>query len=335
MQPWTSRGPFDKIDHERRVSLAPTGSAPCCHAKRHPAPCGCLAHSTLWRLADVLISSSKPFNDGLVMPTRVHVAPDRFQGMLWKPAGLRRKVIEISSDCVALWAGNFQAAYSLAERARDWFRNTPVTEEDMVAFLEAHYRRPIPNFFALIASTAHWFYKLGNVYQSESAFAGVYAVAGTGADIFRSTVDRMLPSEQGKTEADVDGLRLASDLMAREIVTGDTIAARFGGSYKVLFNGPTGIERVDDVLHVFAAAEVCPNTIEISHYPHATRQWYRGNSTVHCILLDPGDSSARTRNHDLRHPKCTGRITPAVAQPHKSYHETALYVCTPRFSNRW
>jgi hypothetical protein len=65
--------------------------------------------------------------------------------------------------------------------------------------------------------------------------------------------------------------------MVREVVTGEPIHAQFGGAYEVLYRGPNGFERVDEVMHMFALVKVLPNDTEIYHYPHATRQWYEGD----------------------------------------------------------
>src|ERR1019366_8070192 len=124
------------------------------------------------------------------------------------------------------------------------------------------------------------FYKIGDMYQSTSSFAGVYAVAGSGSQLFRKMMEELIPREDDTVAPDIDGLKIANDFMAREGVTGEPIHAKFGGAYEVLYRGPKGFEPVDEVMHIFALAKVLPTDIEILHYPHVTRQWYEGDQLV-------------------------------------------------------
>jgi hypothetical protein len=237
----------------------------------HPRDCRTL-------LADVLVSSPDLPQGNVTLPTRAYIAPDRLRAMSLRPAALRRKVIEINKELAALWSGDYNAACTFAKRAQGWFHDFPTTDEGLKSFLDTYYRIPVPNFSAIIApSSTNWFYNIGTAYRSHSAFAGDYVAAGSGVEIFKDMVDRMKPSERGEVAPDMDGLRVANDLMAREINTGEPLHAQFGGSYEVLYRGPNGFERVDDALHVFALAKVQEHNIEISHYPHAMRQWYEGN----------------------------------------------------------
>ena len=88
-------------------------------------------------------------------------------------------------------------------------------------------------------------------------------------------VKEMPPRQEGVLEPALDALRIASDLLAREIITKDTIFSGFGGAYEVLYQGPGGFERVDDVMH--ALARINLKTMEIGHYSHPLRQWYEGD----------------------------------------------------------
>jgi len=192
-----------------------------------------------------------------------------------KPTTLRRKVIEISPELIALWSGDYFAARVFAQRATDWFRDAPVNEEALVTFLEAHYRQPVPDFSAIIVpgNNANRISTIGEVYRSSSSFAGEYLVAGRGRTIFKDMVDVMRPEESAP---DVAGLRIVNDLTAREIVTGEPLRAAFGGAYEVLYLSPNGFERVDDVMHAFALVKVSTN-IHVSHYSFVMRQWYEND----------------------------------------------------------
>jgi hypothetical protein len=126
------------------------------------------------------------------------------------------------------------------------------------------------------------------MYQSTSSFAGVYAVAGSGSQLFRKMIEDMTPRRDDATVApDIDGLRIANDFMAREGVTGEPIREKFGGAYEVLYCGPKGFGRVDEVMHVFAFAKVLQPDIEILHYPHVTRQWYEVDRLVIAFFSTP------------------------------------------------
>ena len=63
-------------------------------------------------------------------------------------------------------------------------------------------------------------------------------------------------SNDSNTAADLDGLRIANNFMMQEVETGEPTRTAFGGAYEVLYRGPAGFERVDDVLHCFVAARV-------------------------------------------------------------------------------
>ena len=225
-------------------------------------------------IADVLISS-EAISD-MAVPTRAYIAPEELRRMHLKPTTLRRKVIEISPELVALWSGDYFKARVFAQRATDWFRDAPVNEEALVGFLEAHYRQPVSNFWAIIvpSNNANRFYYIGKVYRSSSPFAGEYLVAGQGQTIFKDMVDVMRPEEE--SPPDVAGLRILNDLTAREIVTGEPLRAAFGGAYEVLYLSPNGFERVDDVMHAFALVKVSTN-IDVSHYSFVMRQWYEND----------------------------------------------------------
>jgi hypothetical protein len=84
--------------------------------------------------------------------------------MRFKPVALRRKVIEITPELVILWSGDFNAAHSLAIRAKEWFKSPHITDAQIQTFLETFYKYPTPNFHSIIApATDNWFYVMGNV----------------------------------------------------------------------------------------------------------------------------------------------------------------------------
>jgi hypothetical protein len=195
-----------------------------------------------------------------------------------KPTAFCRKIIEISPTLVALWAGDYQAAFGFAKLLQDWFKDIEPTAEGMANFIDVHCRTPIPNFWAILVPAAEpWFYKFGAIYQSTSSFAGEYAVAGSGTGIFKNLVNRGQMSARTEARPDIDGLCIANDLMAQEIVTGATLKAEFGGAYEIFYHGQRGFERIDDIIHYFILAKVESDTIHILHYSNGIRQWYEGN----------------------------------------------------------
>ena len=112
-------------------------------------------------------------------------------------------------------------------------------------------------------------------------------MAGSGAAIFRSMVADMEAPEGEEIVADIDGLRIANDMMAREIATGETWRSAFGAGYEVLYRGTVGFERVDDVLHIFSLVQVSDADVEILYYPHALRQWYEGDQLCMGSFVTP------------------------------------------------
>ena len=76
----------------------------------HPRQCRTL-------IADALITSTNAPVDEIVLPMRSYIPPNQIGDMR-----LCRKVIQINSNLVALWAGDYDEAYHFAERAMKWFR---------------------------------------------------------------------------------------------------------------------------------------------------------------------------------------------------------------------
>jgi hypothetical protein len=227
-------------------------------------------------LADSLICSADS-RDDLMVPTRVYIPLQRLREMLLRPVDLRRKVIEIRPDLVALWSGKGGLAETFARRTREWFKYRPPSEDEMRLFLDAHYHDRVEGLSVIMVSAlTPIYFMVGSVVRSSAPFAGEYAVAGTGKEILVNMVNEMQPREDEALSPAMDALRIANDLLAREIVTKDTIWNGFSGAYEVLYQGPKGFERVDDVMHAFASVNL--NTMEIGHYPHALRQWYEGDN---------------------------------------------------------
>jgi hypothetical protein len=76
----------------------------------HPRQCRTL-------ITDALITSTNAPVDEIVLPMRSYIPPNQIGDMR-----LCRKVIQINSNLVALWAGDYDEAYHFAERAMKWFR---------------------------------------------------------------------------------------------------------------------------------------------------------------------------------------------------------------------
>jgi hypothetical protein len=213
----------------------------------HPSQCRTL-------IADTLITSRNSPVDDFVFPTRIYIPPQ----MEFKPVALLRKIVEISPNFVALWAGDPDEARRFADRAAVCFEGRMVDEDSFEKFLSDNYSQHVANFHAIVAPADQgWLYRLGDVDRAFSRFAGDYAVAGNGKQLFRDMVDRAAPRRDSNPAADMDGLRIANDFMMLEVETGEPTRAAFGAAYEVLYRGPTGgFERVDDVLHCFVRATV-------------------------------------------------------------------------------
>jgi hypothetical protein len=247
----------------------------------HPRQCRTL-------FADVLISSKETSGQDFTLPTRAYIALDWQRSMSAKPVAYRRKAIEITPKLVILWSGDYSSARQLATRARDWFTMPNPSEDDVRGLLGAHYREPISDFHAMIVpASGDWFHNVGPVQREQSLACGEYAVAGTGAEIFRQMATQMLPSE-GVVPPELEVLRMANELMAQEIVTGAPVRAAFGGAYEILHAGEEGFERVDDVMHIFRLVKVWSSEkVEIYQGPHVIRQWYDGPQLCIASLSNP------------------------------------------------
>jgi len=227
-------------------------------------------------LADILIFSNGPAAPEIELPTRAYVAPDQLRRMAFKPAAFRRKIVEISPSLLLLWAGDYNYATVFAKRAKAFFDGVDVNADTISNFVRTYYRTSANNFWALIIPfSGDWLCTVGDVTHSQSAFAEEYWVAGTGTDLFRQIVGSLSPRADGAIAPHIDGLRLANDLLAYEINTAQPILSQFGGGYEVFYSDQHSFHRVDDIMHFFVLVRRTATTnFHLSHYSHATRQWY-------------------------------------------------------------
>jgi hypothetical protein len=114
----------------------------------HPHQCRTL-------IADALITSPKSPRDELVFPTKAYISPHKIQNMELKPVALRRKVIEINPNLIALWAGDLEHARRFADRAAAYFDGEVVEEDNVKSFLRDHYSQHVPNFHAIVVPSDH------------------------------------------------------------------------------------------------------------------------------------------------------------------------------------
>jgi hypothetical protein len=80
-----------------------------------------------------LITSPNAPVDEIVLPMRTYIPPDQVGDMR-----LCRKVIQINSNLVALWAGDYNQAYHFAERAMKWFSGDANSKDHLLGFLDAY-----------------------------------------------------------------------------------------------------------------------------------------------------------------------------------------------------
>ena len=195
--------------------------------------------------------------------------------MSWRPAAFRRKVIEVTPALVILWAGRYNEACQLAQRAKDWFRGNRATADDVEQLLYTHYREPIPDFQAIIAPAAeNWMYIIGNVKRGNSILGGEYAVAGTGAEAFQTVVDEASLPEGDTVTPDATALSFSSALMSSEVLTSEPIYSGFGGGYEVLCRGSEEFIKVDDAMYVSVRIDMSNQHSEFWLCSPLIRQWY-------------------------------------------------------------
>jgi hypothetical protein len=210
----------------------------------------------------------------------------------------------------------------------EWFGDCAPTQDSVLQLLEAHYRVSIPNFWAIIApATENWYYILGDVQKGASPSCGEYAVAGTGTSIFRGLVNETRLREGDILSTDLTALRLANELLAREIITGETIHALFGGGYEVLYRDSHGFQRIDDVLHIFSQIFVtndgfCENFLL---YAHQIRQWYEEDRLylVSLSLTDEARQGLPSKGFVV--PGVLGQEIPPTCVP--DFTKRPKYVC--------
>src|ERR1700731_3916706 len=98
----------------------------------HPRQCRTLIADTL------MISPNAPV-DEIALPMRTYIPPDQVGDMR-----LCRKVIQINSNLVALWAGDYNQAYLFAERAMKWFSGDANSKDHLLGFQTRSDLRPTP-----------------------------------------------------------------------------------------------------------------------------------------------------------------------------------------------
>jgi len=247
--------------------------------------------------------------------------------MQYKPAALCRKIIEIAPDLAILWSGDYNAARVLATRAQEWLTAPDYNKEDLRRSLDTYYRERIPEFNAIIApSSEHWFYTLGSVQKGASPSYGEYAVAGSGVEVFRAFADEIRRPE-GDASPDLIALKLANDLVTREITTSETIYSGFGGGYEIFYRDVRGFGRVDDVMRFFIQVKSDnEGALQVAIYPHATRQWYEGDR-LYIVSLSSRDAAQEGFGS-------VGYIVPSILgeelEPRRSTEELATrpkYLC--------
>jgi hypothetical protein len=231
-------------------------------------------------MADILISSSDLRTDDVVLPTRSYIPPNKLHTLPLKPTTLCRKVIEIDRNWIGLWSGPYSCAHSFAMHLQNWFQDRPINHDTMSECLKNFSDQSKPTFAAIVASTTgDVCYTIGECHKGESPFAGKYLVAGSGTPIFQKMMTEMPVTEDQSPAGDMNGLRIASELLNREITTTEEmLKARIGGAYEILVHRPSGFERVDDVMHFWTLVNIQDGRIEdVLYYSHALRQWYENN----------------------------------------------------------
>jgi len=147
-----------------------------------------------------------------------------------------------------------------------------------------------PDFSAIVASTiGDVCHTIGECHRGESPFAGKYVVAGSGSQIFLKMMTEMPVTEDQSPAGDLNGLRIANDLLTLEITTPEEMLNAFiGGSYEILVHRPSAFERVDDIMHFWALINVRDGRIEgVLYYSHALRQWYENNQLCIASFSSP------------------------------------------------
>jgi hypothetical protein len=130
--------------------------------------------------------------------------------------------------------------------------------------------------------------------------------------------------------ADHTALRLANELLAREITTGETIYCPFGpfgGGYEVLYRHRHKFQRIDDVLHVFTRIVVtndgyCEN---FSIYPHQIRQWYEDDRLYLASLSLTDEGQHGLESEIFVVPSVLGEEIPPTLTP--DFTKRPRYMC--------
>ena len=109
-----------------------------------------------------------------------------------------------------------------------------------------------------------------------------------GSPVFDWLVTNFIPRTSSQIAPDIDALRVASELLAREINFGETLKRKFGAGFEVLYTDQNGWTKVDDVMHMFGNIIVNndPN-LQVQFYPHVLRQWYEDDRLYIASLSTP------------------------------------------------
>jgi hypothetical protein len=170
-------------------------------------------------------------------------------------------------------------------RLRDWFQNDGFSPERLQQFLDHFYNKRGSRAEFAVIILARWndVYAvacLGDIIHGQSPAYGQYYAGGSGRDLFSTLMnfkapDGPLRDASGLLQA---GLNIASHMLGREIYSGDTFRANFGGGFELSCLSADGFRRLDKIIHMFVRVTTDEDNIKVNPYPHITKQWYEEDS---------------------------------------------------------
>jgi hypothetical protein len=254
---------------------------------------------------DLLVSSSTAVGN-LALPTSGGIQPVSVAQSELVPAGIAQKMAIISDNLVVGWSGTQYVARGIMRRLHDQFGVSSPTPEELERFfneIPLDERREVEFIAMLLVNPTTGFQVGFQALELNHARFGQIRACGSGYGDLGDLVERIgvFTEHDGRdltpyAKAVGCGLTMAGDLLAREMLLGDTLGHHFGGGYEIVTLSDGRWVKVDDILTIFwVLRETHTGGLELSPITHLIKQAYAGDLLVIRSLAFYTDRPAEDR----------------------------------------
>jgi len=239
---------------------------------------------------DLLVSSSNAAGS-IPLPTSGGIQPMSATESEIVPAGIAQKMGLINDNLVVGWSGTQYVARAIMRRLHDQFGTHAPSPEELERFfneIPVDERREV-EFIAMLLVNPTTGFQIGfQAFELSHARFGRIRACGSGYGDLRELVERIgaFTEHDGRdltpyAKAVGCGLTMAGDLLAREMLLGDTVGHHFGGGYEIVTLSDGRWVKADDILTIFwVLRETRTGGLELSPITHLIKQVYAGDLLV-------------------------------------------------------